>query len=301
MGQRPPHQKRRFLKYAKKVRLDQLIVDRELVPDLDSAQRYIMAGQVRAGDRVYDKPGLKVSSELILTIRRHTGAPVSHGALKLRRGLDVFPVTVSGKTCLDIGSSTGGFTQVLLQANATGVTALDVGYGLLDWSLRQDPRVTVLERTNFRIAPLTLFPARFALIVTDVSFISLELILPRALQILAEGGDIIALIKPQFEAPPEDVEPGGLVTAPAIHVRVIQRLVELIAASGGYLRGLEPVQRTAHKNVEFISWWRADSSPSAAQEITVFLETWNAGCHPIQACSPAERGPESLRGKAPKT
>ncbi len=254
----------------RKIRLDERVVALGLAADLEAARRLIMAGEIRTGDRVWDKAGQKVPGDQPLE-RHPRGLPwVSRGGRKLARALEVFAVTVAGAVCLDIGASTGGFTDVLLQAGAAAVTALDVGYGLLDARLRADPRVTVRERTNFRTLPLDAFPTPFDLVVTDVSFISLRLIVPPAFGFLRPGGAMIALIKPQFEAPPEQVEPGGLVRDPAVHRAVIEGLREAFAKNGIRLHGLEPAPIVdLHKNVEYLSLWRRTDPPRPVEVVSI--------------------------------
>ncbi|RCK77988.1 MAG: RNA binding methyltransferase FtsJ like [Candidatus Ozemobacter sibiricus] len=248
----------------RKIRLDERVVALGLAADLETARRLIMAGEIRTGDRVWDKAGQKVAADQPLE-HRPRGLPwVSRGGRKLARALAVFAVPVAGAVCLDIGASTGGFTDVLLQAGAAAVTALDVGYGLLDARLRADPRVTVRERTNFRTLPVDAFPQPFDLVVTDVSFISLRLIVPHAFAFLRPAGAVIALIKPQFEAPPDQVEPGGLVRDPAVHRSVIEHLQDAFAGEGICLHGLEPAPIVdEHKNVEYLSLWRRGDPPAA--------------------------------------
>jgi len=202
---------------AKRVRVDHLAVQIGLAPDADTARRLVMAGEIRVGDRVYDKPGELVPADTVLERREKRGPFVSRGAVKLDNALGAFGIDVAGASCLDIGASTGGFTQVLLRRGAAHVTALDVGYGLLDARLRGDPRVTPVERTNFRTIPEGELPGPFGLIVADVSFISLKAIVTPAVRRLAEGGSMLLLVKPQFEATTEFVMPGGLVTDAAAH------------------------------------------------------------------------------------
>ena len=241
-----------------KSRLDQLLVARELAHSLDQARRLILAGQVRSGDRVLDKAGEMIPEDIPVSVKLRECPYVSWGGLKLARGIEAFGVPVQGKTALDIGASTGGFTDVLLQNGVKQVTALDVGYGILDWKIRSDPRVVVVERTNFRTAPADLFPQPFDLITIDVSFISLNMILPKARRLLAEGGQILALVKPQFEARRDEVGDGGIVRDPNVHLAVLTRLALEQAPSGLFLVAFTavPVVDEA-KNREFISRWNS--------------------------------------------
>ena len=196
-----------------KERLDKLLVDRGLAPTRARAQALILAGKVTVGGEVVHKAGATYADDAAIALREEDHPYVSRGALKLVRGLDAFAIDPAGKVALDIGASTGGFTDVLLRRGAARVYAIDVGYGQIDWSLRQDPRVVVLERTNVRNMELALVPEPCDLAVIDVSFISLTLVLPRTAELLgAPGGKpIVALVKPQFEAGREHVGKGGVV------------------------------------------------------------------------------------------
>ncbi|HNW34554.1 MAG TPA: TlyA family RNA methyltransferase [Candidatus Ozemobacteraceae bacterium] len=242
---------------GKRIRVDLRVVQLGLAPDSDTARRLVMAGEIRVGDHVYDKPGELIPNDTPLEKRERRGSFVSRGAIKLDHAIDVFRIAVKGACCLDIGASTGGFTQVLLRRDAAQVTALDVGYGLLDAKLRCDPRVTVVERTNFRTLPEGEVPGPFDLITADVSFISLKAIIPPAVRRLAAGGSMLLLIKPQFEAPSEFVLPGGIVADPAAHRLVVSTLCSAFEELGMILCGLEPVPLvSANKNIEYLSWWK---------------------------------------------
>ncbi|HOT29053.1 MAG TPA: TlyA family RNA methyltransferase [Candidatus Ozemobacteraceae bacterium] len=248
---------------AKRMRVDLLVVHLGLAPDTDTARRLVMAGEIRIGDRVYDKPGELVPSGTLLERREKRGPFVSRGAVKLDNALSAFDIDVGGATCLDIGASTGGFTQVLLRRGAAHVTALDVGYGLLDARLRDDPRVTPVERTNFRTISEGEVSGPYDLIVADVSFISLRAIVAPAMRRLAPGGSMLLLVKPQFEAEAASVSPGGLVTDPDVHRAILAHLCAAFGEHGLLLFGLEPVPVvSANKNIEYISWWKtAGASP----------------------------------------
>ncbi len=247
-----------------KPRLDMVLVERGLAPSREAAQRLILAGLVRSGSQILDKPGHKVAADIQLEVRGNVCPYVSLGGLKLAAALTAFAVPVTGRRCLDIGASTGGFTDCLLQAGAAHVTALDVGYGQLAWKLRNDARVVVVERTNFREIPLSALGEPFALVVTDVSFISLSMILPRAVEVLTGDGEVLALIKPQFEAGRDAVARGGLVRDAAVHLRVVADLRASLGAVGLHLWGLEPVPVVdPRKNIEFMSHWRQSSCPTA--------------------------------------
>ncbi len=210
------------MKENAKQRLDVLLVERGLLPSREKAQRAIMAGLVRVGEAVADKPGQKVPADAPLSLKE-TSRYVGRGGYKLEAALTHFGVDPTGLVCLDIGASTGGFTDCLLQHGAARVYAVDVGHSQLDWKIRSDPRVVVHEKFNARhLAPESL-PERVALCVIDVSFISLRLILPGAFSVLEPGGRVLALIKPQFELGREEVDPGrGVVRDPAAHQRAIE-------------------------------------------------------------------------------
>ena len=212
----------------------------------------IMAGCVRVGDRRALDPSLRVQPESEIEVRGADHAFVSRGGVKLAAALDGFALPVAGRICLDVGASTGGFTDCLLQRGARQVFALDVGYGQLAWKLRTDPRVTVLERTNVRkLAPGTLDPAP-SLAVIDASFVSLRLVLRPTLEQLAPGGDIVALVKPQFEVGREDVGRGGVVRDPELRERAVESVVRFAAGLGLELRATttSPLAGAKKGNVE---------------------------------------------------
>lgn len=202
-----------------KARLDQLLVDRGLAETRTRAQALILAGRVFTGEQRLDKPGVQIAVDLEVSVR---GAElyVSRGAHKLIAGLDAFAIDPAGLVCLDVGASTGGFTDVLLSRGAARVHAVDVGYGQLDARLRGDPRVVVLERTNARHLTAAQIPEPIDLVVCDASFISLRLVLPAALALTRPGARLVALIKPQFEVGKGQVGKGGVVRDPALHEAV---------------------------------------------------------------------------------
>ena len=211
-----------------KERLDLLVVQQGLTDSREKAKRLIMAGQIYdENNQRYDKPGEKISVEKTLHIKGETLKYVSRGGLKLEKAIALFQVDPKDKIFLDIGSSTGGFTDVALQNGAKLCYALDVGYNQLDWKLRQDERVEVMERVNFRYSKLEDFEkGRPEMASIDVSFISLKLILPVLKEIIAVGGDVVALIKPQFELPKEDIPHGGVVLLAELH----QKAIDLVTA-----------------------------------------------------------------------
>jgi len=200
-----------------KSRIDQLLVERGLVTTRETAQRLILAGKVKIGDQFAQKAGQRVDSDAeihLLETLKYAG----RGGAKLEKAIDSFRIDVTGKVILDVGASTGGFTDCVLQRGARRVFAVDVGYGQLAWKLRQDPRVTVFDRMNARNLERNLFPETVDLAVMDVSFISATKILPALLSITEES---VVLVKPQFEAGPRDVPPGGVIRDPQIHRRVL--------------------------------------------------------------------------------
>ncbi|MFS0575141.1 TlyA family RNA methyltransferase [Sporosarcina sp. 179-K 3D1 HS] len=239
---------------TEKERVDVLLVDRGLVETREQAKRSIMAGIVYSAETRLDKPGEKIPVDAPLIVKGSALKYVSRGGLKLEKALEVFDVTVQDKIVLDIGSSTGGFTDCALQNGAKHCYALDVGYNQLAWKIRQDPRVTVMERTNFRHATPDMFTdglPQFATI--DVSFISLELILPALKRILLEGGDVVALVKPQFEAGKGKVGKKGIVREKGTHLEVLNKIASVAVKEGFEVRGVSFSPVTGGEgNIEFL-------------------------------------------------
>lgn len=233
-----------------KERVDVLLVARGLVDTREQAKRSIMAGIVYSAETRLDKPGEKIPVDAPLTVKGSALKYVSRGGLKLEKALEVFDVTVQDKIVLDIGSSTGGFTDCALQNGAKHCYALDVGYNQLAWKIRQDPRVTVMERTNFRHATPDMFTEGLPEFATiDVSFISLELIFPALKRILVEGGDVIALVKPQFEAGKGKVGKKGVVREKDIHLDVLIKIATASATEGFELRDASFSPVTGEKGI----------------------------------------------------
>ncbi|MEG9297349.1 TlyA family RNA methyltransferase [Mangrovibacillus sp. Mu-81] len=239
---------------AKKQRLDVILVERGLIETREKAKRAVMAGLVYSNEERLDKPGEKVSEDIQLTIKGKMMPYVSRGGLKLEKALKVFDIEVKDKVMIDIGSSTGGFTDCALQNGAKSSYAIDVGYNQLAWKLRQDERVEVMERTNFRyVTPADLPGEMPAFASIDVSFISLSLILPVLRTLLVPGGDCIALIKPQFEAGKDQVGKKGIVRNPKVHLAVIEKIMTLAVNEGYELRGLSYSPITGGDgNIEFL-------------------------------------------------
>ena len=223
----------------KKLRIDNFLVERGLFPSRESAQRAIMAGEVRAGDRVISKPSEQVGPDIEITLAESPRF-VGRGALKLAGALDSFKIDVGNKIALDIGASTGGFTDCLLQRGAAKVYAVDVGHGQLAWKIRSDPRVIVIEKVNARFLSHEHIPDAVDICVIDVSFISLTLILPRAFPLLTAQGVVIALIKPQFELQRADVGRGGIVRDPALHEKAQRKIATFVEEAGHHVAGIAP-------------------------------------------------------------
>ena len=239
---------------AKKERLDVLLVERGLAETREKAKRTIMAGLVFSNETRLDKPGEKVSSDIPLRVKGKVMPYVSRGGLKLEKALKVFELDVKDKILLDIGASTGGFTDCALQNGATMSYALDVGYNQLAWKLRQDERVVVMERTNFRyVTPADLQKGMPTFASIDVSFISLKLILPVLNTLLAPGSDTVALVKPQFEAGREQVGKKGIVRDAKVHEQVLEIIIAFALDQGFDVKNLSYSPITGGDgNIEFL-------------------------------------------------
>jgi 23S rRNA (cytidine1920-2'-O)/16S rRNA (cytidine1409-2'-O)-methyltransferase len=241
----------------KKVRLDKLLVDRALVPSRERARALILAGKVVVGEHAVDKAGAQVAEDAPVRLKGEDIPYVSRGGLKLEKGLDHFAVAPAGRVAIDVGASTGGFTDCLLQRGASKVFAVDVGYGQLAWSLREDPRVVNLERTNIReLAPERL-GERPSLAVIDASFISLDKVLPPTLALLAPDAEVLALIKPQFEVGKGQVGKGGVVRDAEQHAAVVERIRSLAETLGCLVLGVTESPILGPKgNREFLIYLR---------------------------------------------
>lgn len=239
-----------------KKRVDLLLVERGLADTRQKAQAVIMAGQVYSGERRCDKPGLTLEESVPLEVRGGLRY-VSRGGLKLEKAMKVFPITLAGKTAADIGASTGGFTDCMLQNGAQRVYAVDVGYGQLAWSIRSDPRVVCLERTNARYLTAEQIPEPLDFTSIDVSFISLSLILPALRPLMAPGGQVAALVKPQFEAGRDKVGKKGVVRDPAVHLEVLEHFLAHAAQADFSVLGLDfsPI-RGPEGNIEYLGFLR---------------------------------------------
>jgi 23S rRNA (cytidine1920-2'-O)/16S rRNA (cytidine1409-2'-O)-methyltransferase len=249
-----------------RARLDKIVLDRGLVASRERARALIMTGAVLVNGRPETKPGTLVDDGADIALRASDHPYVSRGALKLIRGLDHFAIDPSGVVAVDVGASTGGFTDVLLRRGAARVYAIDVGYGQLAWSIRQDPRVVVLERQNIRNLEASLVPEPCDLAVIDVSFISLTLVLPRVRELLGPPGGkpIVALVKPQFEVGRERVGKGGVVRDPGARRGAVEK-VRGWAEANGFVAGVDvesPITGPAG-NVEYLLLLRTAPSPAA--------------------------------------
>ena len=239
----------------KKKRLDILVLEKGLAKSRQKSRSLIMAGCILVDDHPVDKPGTMVAETAII-VNRGTDLPfVSRGGLKLEQAISSLDLDVTGYVCLDVGASTGGFTDCLLQHGASRVYAIDVGYGQLDWKLRQDPRVIVIERTNIRYVTEELLPEPFDLISIDVSFISLKIVVPVVKKFLKQNGKMLALIKPQFEVGKGQVGKGGVVKDPALHESVITELSAFFSDLGFMVGPVVPSPVLGAKgNKEFIMY-----------------------------------------------
>ena len=236
-------------------RADALLVSRDLCDSREQAKRLILAGEVRSGDRLIDKPSTKLALDAPLEIKEKPRF-VGRGGLKLEAALDAFQIDPTGWICIDVGASTGGFTDCLLQRGALRVHAVDVGTNQLVWKLRNDPRVIVKEQFNARHMVPADIGEKVHLAVMDLSFISLTKVLPAVFSVLESHGSIICLIKPQFELQREDISKGGIVRDPALHDRAIEKIRDFIATETHHIwRGIIPSPITGMDgNQEFLAW-----------------------------------------------
>jgi len=222
-----------------KIRLDHLLVKHRIADSVELAERLIRAGKVMVDETIIDKPGIQVSADCSIRLKEELPF-VSRGGLKLEAGLKSFQVDPADMICADIGVSTGGFTDCLLQYGARKVYGVDVGYGQIDWKLRQDPRVILIERFNARNITTGQIPEPLDLAVIDVSFISLTTIIPPLLPLFGKSIDIISLIKPQFELPPQKIAKGGVVVDPNLHQEAIDKIIAFGDSAGLLSKGVIP-------------------------------------------------------------
>ena len=256
-----------------KKRLDVELVDRGLVQSRERAKVVIMEGLVYVNGQKSDKAGTPVKEDDRIEVRGETLRYVSRGGKKLEKAMQVFPVVLEGCTCMDIGASTGGFTDCLLQNGAVKVYAVDVGYGQLAWSLRTDERVVNLERTNIRYITEEQVPQPVDFISVDVSFISLTLVLPVAHRLLKDGAQMVCLVKPQFEAGKDKVGKKGVVRDPQIHREVIRKVIDCAAELGFWVRGLDfsPI-KGPEGNIEYLLFLQKPQQEALPPEETVAEE-----------------------------
>ncbi|WP_339062501.1 TlyA family RNA methyltransferase [Tepidibacillus marianensis] len=261
---------------AKKERLDVLLVEKGLFETREKAKRNIMAGLVKVDNQIMDKPGMKIPIESKIEVKGELHPFVSRGGLKLLKAIETFHLDLSNKVVMDIGASTGGFTDCALQYGAKEVYAIDVGYGQLAWKLRQDPRVHVMERTNFRYVTKEILVSLSPEFVTiDVSFISLKIILNHLQTLLSQNGEVVALIKPQFEAGKKSVGKNGIIRDPKIHQQVLQNMVSFVLGAGYSIHGMthSPI-KGGEGNIEFLFYLRLQSNgQNEADFLEQILET----------------------------
>ena len=246
-----------------KQRLDTLVVQRGLVDSRERAKQLILAGEVIVSGSAQVKPGYLISPETEIVVKQPPRY-VSRGGLKLEKALQVFPVDVGGSVAIDVGASTGGFTDCLLQHGAKFVYAVDVGHGQLAWKIRQDLRVCVIEGTNIRTIDVNRFASPVKVGVVDVSFISLQKVLPIVAQIVEPTGDVLALVKPQFEAGREHVGKGGVVRDRRVHLQVLRDLIQFIHGLEQSVMGISysPIRGPAG-NIEYLIWFKAGTEGAA--------------------------------------
>ncbi len=245
-----------------KKRLDVLMVERALAESRQKAQAIIMAGQVYVNGQKVDKAGAPVGEDVQIEVRGKTLAYVSRGGLKLEKAVKRWPISLKDTVCADIGSSTGGFTDCMLQQGAQKVYAVDSGYNQLDWRLRSDPRVVCMERTNARYLTKEQIPEELDFFSVDVSFISLRIILPPMRPLIKEGGEAVCLIKPQFEAGKEKVGKKGVVRDPAVHLEVLEHFLEHAKDAGFTVKDItfSPI-KGPEGNIEYLGYLSAQDGP----------------------------------------
>ena len=253
---------------SNKLRLDIALVERGLAPSREKAKAIIMSGIVYVNNQKSDKAGKDVKEDDIIEVRGNTLKYVSRGGLKLEKAMQCFPIELEGKICMDVGASTGGFTDCMLMNGAAKVYSIDVGYGQLAWKLRTDERVVNLERTNFRYLTKEQVEDAIDFSSVDVSFISLKHILPNLSNLLKNDGQAVCLIKPQFEAGREKVGKKGVVSDLSTHYEVVENVIELALANGFSVKGLDfsPV-KGPEGNIEYLIYLVKDNEPSLSENI----------------------------------
>lgn len=252
----------------KKTRLDVAVFEQGYAPSREKAKAIIMAGIVYVNNQKVDKAGFELKEGDVLEVRGKTLQYVSRGGLKLEKAMQEFPITLEGKVCMDVGASTGGFTDCMLQNGAVKVYSVDVGYGQLAWKLRTDERVVNLERTNFRYATREQIPVEVDFASVDVSFISLKHILPNLNTLLASDGQAVCLIKPQFEAGKEKVGKKGVVRDLNVHLEVVENVINLALENGFSVMGLQfsPI-KGPEGNIEYLIYLNKSQEPVVSDDV----------------------------------
>lgn len=255
---------------ANKIRLDLAVFEKGFAPSREKAKAMIMAGQVYVNQQKCLKAGTEIKPDDQLEVRGNALKYVSRGGLKLEKAMKAFPITLTDTVCMDVGASTGGFTDCMLQNGAKKVYAIDVGYGQLAWTLRNDPRVVNLERTNFRYVNHEQVPCPVDFASVDVSFISLKLILPVLHNLLADNGQAVTLIKPQFEAGKDKVGKKGVVREITTHYKVVERILNIAVETGFAVKGFtySPV-KGPEGNIEYLMYIEKSELPSIAEHIHI--------------------------------
>lgn len=252
----------------KKTRLDVAVFEQGYAPSREKAKALIMAGIVYVNNQKVDKAGFELKEGDVLEVRGKTLQYVSRGGLKLEKAMQEFPITLEGKVCMDVGASTGGFTDCMLQNGAVKVYSVDVGYGQFAWKLRIDERVVNLERTNFRYATREQIPDEIDFASVDVSFISLKHILPNLNTLLASDGQAVCLIKPQFEAGKEKVGKKGVVRDLNVHLEVVENVINLAVENGFSVMGLQfsPI-KGPEGNIEYLIYLNKSANPIVSENV----------------------------------
>lgn len=258
---------------AGKKRLDVLLFERGILESRQKAQSIIMAGQVFVDGKRVDKAGASVADDAKIEVKGHTLAYVSRGGLKLKKALDSFEIELNGVTAIDAGASTGGFTDCMLSRGAEKVYAVDVGYGQLAWSLRNDSRVVCMERTNVRYLTPEDIPEPLDFATIDVSFISLKLVLPAIRSLLKDTGEIVCLIKPQFEAGKEKVGKKGVVRDKTVHLEVLEQFLSYAAENRLFVKGItfSPI-RGPEGNIEYLGYLSVKEQPAFLGNLKALVE-----------------------------
>lgn len=253
---------------AKKIRLDVAVFEQGYAPSREKAKAIIMAGQVYVNNQKVDKAGTEIKEDDVLEVRGNTLKYVSRGGLKLEKAMQEFPINLNGKICMDVGASTGGFTDCMLMNGAVKVYSIDVGYGQLAWKLRCDERVVNLERTNFRYVTEEEVKDKIDFSSVDVSFISLKHILPNLNNLLAENGQAVCLIKPQFEAGKEKVGKKGVVREKSVHLEVVNNVIEMALNNGFDVKGLQfsPI-KGPEGNIEYLIYLEKSNEPTISDNV----------------------------------